>query len=78
MADCTFTLPQYQALLKAYASGTTRVTMIDGGTVEYRSLSDLAQVLSTIKTDLQACGLLPANSPPGPVRRLRLLGTKGL
>lgn len=46
-----WTQAQLDALRAAYASGATRVT-IDGRTVEYRSLSDLAAAISRVERDL--------------------------
>lgn len=64
MADTGFTLEQLRALEAAYASGVLSVEY-DGKRTVYRSLSDLAKAIQTVRAALGA----QAGSPP-PVARV--------
>lgn len=48
-----YTQAQLDAIKLAYASGVTRVSY-DGKTTEYRSLSEMRQIITTIEADLAA------------------------
>ena len=49
----SWTLPELEALRKAYASGTLRVSF-EGRSVEYGSASDLLSRIRTIEAEMQA------------------------
>lgn len=56
-----FTLNQLNAIEKAIASGSLKVSY-DGKTVEYRSTSDLIATRNLIRSELIAEGALVSNS----------------
>jgi len=55
MAPMNWTQAELDALRRAYASGTLRVTY-EGKTVEYGSAADLLSRIRTIERDRQAAG----------------------
>lgn len=55
MAPMSWTQAELDALRRAYASGTLRVTY-EGKTVEYGSASDLLSRIRTIERDRQPTG----------------------
>ena len=55
-----FVLGDLDAIDKAIKSGTQSVDFPDGGSVSYRSMSDLLKARETILSDLQSQGVLPA------------------
>jgi hypothetical protein len=71
-----YTLAQYTAITRARAAGVLS-TSIEGRSTTFRSLDEMDRIIASMKADLQANGLLAADSP-APIRRLRVLSTKGL
>ena len=66
-----YTQDQLDTLRAALAAGTLRVTHGDS-TVEYRSQADLERAIAIVEQSLAAdAGLAP-------IRRVRVIGTKGL
>ena len=61
MAPMNWTQAELDALRRAYASGTLRVTY-EGKTVEYGSAADLLSRIRTIERDRQPTG--SGKSPP--------------
>lgn len=55
MAPMNWTQAELDALRRAYASGTLRVTY-EGKTIEYGSAADLLSRIRTIERDRQAAG----------------------
>ncbi len=72
----TYSIAQRDALAKALAAGYLRVSH-EGRSVEYRSLDDIARALAVVEAGLVAQGLTTA-PVPAPIRRIRVVTTKGL
>jgi hypothetical protein len=71
-----YTIAQRDALAKALGNGYLRVSH-EGRSVEYRTLADVERALAIVEAGLIDQGLVPAPVAP-PVRRLRIVTTKGL
>lgn len=67
-----YTQSQLDAIRRAYASGALRVTH-EGRTTEFRSRQDMAQIIAEIENNLAIGG-----ETVQPIRRLRMVGQKGL
>lgn len=66
-----YTETQREALKKAIASGTKRVTY-EGKTVEYRDLAEMKQALAEIEDELNSAAGIPVT------RQVRVYSQKGL